>query len=494
MLQERLGPTKRSLRSSNTLIDESKDQTKMWHVHSRFGPGTLLRLSFHDCLRYKDGTGGCDGCLNWHGVDRTNFSEESLQENGPMPTPEAGDGGNNVLGDAARRLEDIYTRPLSAALDYSLKETNKSRADLWALAGIVAVEYTMAINNEVCETGTKMNQKMSKGRAGQCLQAQGEAACKVMPTRPLKFKYGRRDCVTNQEFGYMAEKEEKHPDTQMNGVSIATFMKEEFGLNGRETVAVMGAHTIGTYHRDFTGFKYVWTPRSERSFNNEYYREMVNESLWQFDSDDCTKYGDAWGEKAKGRWVTKVHNFQENHGPVQWIHHKHMAPSCGNRNPKDKQNKDEEDCCTNGVPQGAMARPDHNRPQGSDLNAYDVAWGDKRNGCERFKFLWARDHAMLNTDMGLYLDFQVDENGYPTGCKGFEPNRFSMERVRERNGWGEGWQECGPQQHAEPPDAQPLFKHVEEFATDQQSWVDAYIPTMEKYLENGYQAGDLVAV
>ena len=27
--------------------------------------GKLLRLTFHDCFKYKDGTGGCDGCLNW---------------------------------------------------------------------------------------------------------------------------------------------------------------------------------------------------------------------------------------------------------------------------------------------------------------------------------------------------------------------------------------------------------------------------------------------
>ena len=24
----------------------------------------MLRLAFHDCLKYDDGTGGCDGCLN----------------------------------------------------------------------------------------------------------------------------------------------------------------------------------------------------------------------------------------------------------------------------------------------------------------------------------------------------------------------------------------------------------------------------------------------
>ena len=25
----------------------------------------VVRLGFHDCLKYADGSGGCDGCLNW---------------------------------------------------------------------------------------------------------------------------------------------------------------------------------------------------------------------------------------------------------------------------------------------------------------------------------------------------------------------------------------------------------------------------------------------
>ena len=29
---------------------------------------TLMRLTFHDCLKYSDGSGGCDGCLNWEGM------------------------------------------------------------------------------------------------------------------------------------------------------------------------------------------------------------------------------------------------------------------------------------------------------------------------------------------------------------------------------------------------------------------------------------------
>eukprot|EP00929_Paragymnodinium_shiwhaense_P093304 TRINITY_DN5343_c2_g1_i1.p1 TRINITY_DN5343_c2_g1~~TRINITY_DN5343_c2_g1_i1.p1 ORF type:complete len:406 (+),score=71.76 TRINITY_DN5343_c2_g1_i1:579-1796(+) len=392
-----------------------------------------------------------------------------------MPDLKDGDGGNNALGTAVRKLEEIYTSPLSRKLDYSLQETNKSRADFWALAGIVAVEYTMDINNEVCRRGTTLEERMSKGRAGQCLYAQDEPECKVEPTRPFTFKYGRRDCVTSQEHSYMAEKDEKHPSAHMNGPSITTFMKEEFGFDGRETVAIMGAHTIGVYHPKYTGFKYVWTPRNERSFNNEYYRNMINETHWQFDRDSCAKYGDAWGEKAKGKWVVKNNAFSVHHGPIQWIHMKHMAPSCGDRNPLDVPYKKdhEEDCCTNDVPPGAFSRPDNNRPKGSDLAVED---DDARSGCEYYKFLWGRDHAMLNTDMGLYLDFEVDEFGFPGGCPGLED--FTKENVKTKNAWPQGWQECGPQRHAEPASSKPLYQVVEEFATDQQSWIDTFIPTM----------------
>ena len=31
----------------------------------------IVRLAFHDCLKYEDGTGGCDGCLGWQGMGVT---------------------------------------------------------------------------------------------------------------------------------------------------------------------------------------------------------------------------------------------------------------------------------------------------------------------------------------------------------------------------------------------------------------------------------------
>jgi len=37
-----------------------------------------------------------------------------------------------------------------------------------------------------------------------------------------------------------------------------------------------------------------------------------------------------------------------------------------------------------------------------------------------------------------------------------------------------------------------LADHVERYADDQEAWINDYIPTMEKMIENGYADGDLV--
>ena len=39
-----------------------------------FNERKMLRLAFHDCFLYEDGTGGCDGCLNLN-------SDENLDDN-----------------------------------------------------------------------------------------------------------------------------------------------------------------------------------------------------------------------------------------------------------------------------------------------------------------------------------------------------------------------------------------------------------------------------
>lgn len=57
------------------------------------------------------------------------------------------------------------------------------------------------------------------------------------------FRYGRKDCVTSNHT-YKAVKQEVQPDPNADGVTTQNFFKENFNFNPRETVAIMGAHTL----------------------------------------------------------------------------------------------------------------------------------------------------------------------------------------------------------------------------------------------------------
>ena len=63
----------------------------------------VLRLGFHACLRYQDGSGGCNGCLNWDGVG-TRFTETYFG----FSQPNVSQTNNNGLGDTVDVLERIY--------------------------------------------------------------------------------------------------------------------------------------------------------------------------------------------------------------------------------------------------------------------------------------------------------------------------------------------------------------------------------------------------
>ena len=117
----------------------------------------VLRLGFHDCVKYDDGTGGCDGCLNWEGVGVSNPDATNT-----FSLPNVGQTNNNGLGFTVEVLEGIYTRPefpsrIAPALNVSLKASGKSRADLWALATITAVEHGIQTTNLICDENYNNN-------------------------------------------------------------------------------------------------------------------------------------------------------------------------------------------------------------------------------------------------------------------------------------------------------------------------------------------------
>ena len=75
----------------------------------------------------------------------------------------------------------------------------------------------------------------------------------------MRFQTGRSDCVSSLDPPYKAPKREYHPDEHFNGTMAVRFMEKEFGFSARETVVIMGAHTLGRFHQKQSAHKYVWT-------------------------------------------------------------------------------------------------------------------------------------------------------------------------------------------------------------------------------------------
>jgi len=247
-----------------------------------------------------------------------------------------------------------------------------------------------------------------------CTQFEGEDGCKITVNRPFKFKTGRKDCDDGSS--YQTEKKEVLADEHFNGTMTVRFMEDQFGFSGKETVAIMGAHTVGRFQQRITGHKYVWTSDFQ-AFNNQYYRNIAGKDDWFFDDQECTRVGDAWGNKGHAVWLAKMNQVFRTGGPVQWIQKKVVCPNCadrsyerGGRNPE--RLAQDRDCCLNNVPEGAQCRPDGFGLPGTNVRERDDDFSD---GCEYSHFIFGRDEAALGSDMGLMHKFDVDTRGFPHG-------------------------------------------------------------------------------
>jgi len=171
-------------------------------------------------LAFHDCVGGCDGCLNINNAD------------------------NAGLADIVASLDTVYT---DNGYDSIL-----SRADFWALAEIYAVDKTIELNNADCE----------------------EDDCEV-PDSGLVFQWGRVDCdtapYTDVDVGL--------PSAKLDHANVMSFFANEFGFDDNETVALLGAHTLGRASSDNSGFSGTWINGEANFFNNEYYKKLVDSSL-----------------------------------------------------------------------------------------------------------------------------------------------------------------------------------------------------------------------
>lgn len=365
-----------------------------------------LRQGFHDCLKYPDGSGGCDGCLGqanmWHQWHPNNHEGEFNRPDQTGGDPGHG-GDNNGMQAVSDMLEGIYIWPdypsRTPSLTTSLQESGKSRADLWALAAMTAVEFGIETTNMRCRHQTH------EYNAGGCSQRDDEPDCEVEVERPFIFKTGRRDCTfepSSDDRPYWHDHQEVHPNPHGSGRITVDFFKENFNLNSRETVALMGAHSFGTMRTQNAMFRYGWTSYNSPLFNNRYYRNMISEDSWFIPTGDCEKIGDAWGQKTKTKFMIKANRDSEGGGPIQYLRFQDSCPDCSH--PSNSNYGGKKCCDPENVPEGLHCNPE----------------------CSSYRLVSGNDETLLNCDMGLYWGFQVEDDWRTVGCEGLERWNYTM--------------------------------------------------------------------
>ncbi|XP_066913496.1 putative ascorbate peroxidase [Clytia hemisphaerica] len=139
----------------------------------------------------------------------------------------------------------VYTKVLN---NLFTKFSNRiTRADLYAFAAIVAANYASTSGPDAV---FKMN----------------------------RFKVGRRDCSRS---GQEDDNAETFPGPNMQNVhELVNFFNKTFGLNLRETVALMGAHSLGRLRTKNSGFEGPWIAEVVQKnganiLDSRYYLEIV---------------------------------------------------------------------------------------------------------------------------------------------------------------------------------------------------------------------------
>ena len=207
---------------------------------------TVVRLGFHDCV----GSDGCNGCLDLTNPD------------------------NSGLTFATNYLEPIYQ-------DYGA--TVLSRADFWALSAITAVELGIDIaNSAIVGCGGSGKRRKRKNRRGKNKKnkspKQGQSC---VPPLQMTFRWGRLDCRFDDD-NYNITSDDIYPSPEMNNAEVTNYFNAEFGLTAEQTVALLGAHTLGLAQTNQSGYDGFWLQGKSKDFDNEFYKVMIDPNVvWE---------------------------------------------------------------------------------------------------------------------------------------------------------------------------------------------------------------------
>jgi len=518
----------------------------------------LLRFGFHQCLRYADGTGGCNGRLSLSGAFNRYIEESSrfsCRDEGKC-RPSEGNGTwtgfNAGLAMLADMLELIYTDPVfpggtpifGQAAEFpegrSLKDTGKSRADLWAFAALVGAHEGLQASNFACDNGNSIYNVMPvvpckmtfdtplrffSGRKDSledtrpawtcssfCTEDLGESTtwiqnpeCKVETGAVMPCRLDQR-CQHEQCKGcdmcqpsqdgmhrprvYESMQKESFPSTWFNGSMISDFFAKDFGFSKRETVAIMGAHSYGTVHGEVSGgFRYDWTHKQTDQLNNMYYRLislMPSKHFERFQSmghrlKDVMVTGGVNGSMARTFAYLHEDGKEQGGGHFQWFHGYERCPVCADGLLVDR----------------------HLSKWGPDFGKWEirpspccelcrkatkaVRTGNTRNSGG----IWTYDiEGLDDEEKKLFSEARCLQN--TSVHETFLTVDFALHRkinVEVPSGrplnCGIGRRDCPVNDLKDINDELPMHEIVEQYATEPSLWANEFMRALEKLLANG---------
>ena len=467
---------------------------------------TLMRLTFHDCLKYTDGTGGCDGCLNWKGMGfrYKNFQNSHVPEEERVPQyyyEPANMTDNNGLDRIVAYLEKIYTTtdwpstlfdPEAEILSASLMDNGKSRGDFWAFAGLVALEQSIDRANFACDHDFNRRQQVTL--------LEGRDKCDIKLTKPIKFQTGRVDCIpTNEEFPYMADKSESDSIMFGSAEEILAWIKGDFGMTARQFIALNGIHSVvSIIQHNILGGKYEWV--GNQYLSNMYYKMIVNRPIYEYDMKefptqgnitiadaDLVSVGNVDGEPIASRnWRVNCFDLWNTTvgGPCFLRHTSAQSPE----SPTSSSDPKAWSCGAGIDADGNTLVKDKAFCEGATFDKNGVQTGGRPMAVSTSEYGWSNMFGM-NYEMGMYYKFNITgPEQRPTGCPGLNVDK--IEDFPYGNSLEGGFMvatdvmQCGLNEHA--PEGEPIYKIMEDYADDHDVWAAEFLEGWMVMINNGY--------
>jgi len=460
----------------------------------------LLRLSFHDCLRYEDGTGGCDGCLNWKGMyERAvgDCGEVGDCNRSKLPKLHTD---NNDMSRIVKALEKVYKTTdwpptyTGPAPQQSLRDSGKSRADLWAFAGWVALERSVERANHACEHDKFGRQQIPI--------LEGPDKCDIKLTRVHKFRHGRKDCVPDEpdpELPYKTWKPEVQPKLMGTGEETVRFMEENFNMSAIEFIALSAVHSV-VQARATLGTKYVWFGNAYIS--NMYHKMITNKPTYFIDTGTIVNAGKNKGEYGRKNATAQYFTyFGDSEGkPVArrgWVVNCQRQWNTTEGGPcfmRPTHEINRQDCFDGLDEEG---RPTVYRGTVACQNVTIDENLAQRGGFGVSVNEAAFDGAFaLPYEIGLYKQFEMSPVNYrPIGCPGIDMAYEDFPHKHQDDplyGPGQSWtepNECPLNMHNTSDGV--LHEVTERLAEDHDLWAKHFLAAFEKMIQNGYDQEEL---